>query len=128
MERNIDSCRNHRPVMVDPPLYESNIAEGDRRQSQQVRLLLLKKIAHCILSPGYPVIPITHAVLQKFLVQFLQGIHSRNRHQKVSPGKTHQPFCTALLIAAAPITETGIKCIVAPKPQERVLFNPVSSQ
>jgi hypothetical protein len=116
------------PVMAYLALDQSNITEGNSRQSQQMIFLLLEEHPDRILFPGDPVIAIPDTVFQELLIQLLQGIHNGYRNQKVPSGISHQSFRSSLLVTASRIAEPGFKRIVRPKSLKRLLLNPTSSR
>src|SRR6202140_2863829 len=60
-------------------------------------------------------------------VQLLPTLHPRNRHQKVPPRVTHQPFHLPLVVALARTSELLLKQIVALQFRERPRLLPLSA-
>src|ERR1019366_8364686 len=67
------------------------------------------------------------ALLPQMRVQLLPTLHTRNRHHKVPPRVTHQPFHLPLVVALARTSELLFKQIVALQFQECPRLLPLSA-
>src|SRR5690348_7894750 len=61
---------------------------------------------------------------QQHLVQLIEVLHFRNRHQKVPPCKTDQSLHSTFLLALCRIAEPGLERVVTPERREAFLLDP----